>query len=286
MADNETLAGMLGDGTKSFLEYMKKAPGAAVDWLAGGAQAGAQPTLAMMQPGAADQPFLPTADGGGRLGLLASALTAPMTPMAVPKGGMVLGAGPAVRRGKSAPVPDVPFEPSITPQGAQMWHVTTPEAATSIRGEGFRPSASGEIGPGVYVIDSPDALTDSRFAGGERLNVNVNAPLLQVRDGTNRPLQVLRGLYGPAKGNEVYDQSRGQLFGPGGLPNWDYLQGLVRDAGHGGIQMTDHGSAKNTVVFDPQHAKVMNSRAPAPHAPQTDEQKRAAIAELLRNGGT
>lgn len=62
--------------------------GKAVDWLAGGAQVGAEPTLALMRGDALGEPFLPTAESGGRLGAIASAVTAPLVPGSAPAGAL------------------------------------------------------------------------------------------------------------------------------------------------------------------------------------------------------
>jgi hypothetical protein len=74
--------------------------GKAVDWLAGGAHVGAEPTLALMRGDALDQPFLPTADSGGRIGAIASALGSTLMPVGAPAG--ALGAGPVVRTAEAA----------------------------------------------------------------------------------------------------------------------------------------------------------------------------------------
>lgn len=67
-----------------------------IGWLAGGARSGAQPALNLMQPGAADKPFWPTLDSGGRIGEVASAISSVASPVKAPAG--ALGAGPVLRR--------------------------------------------------------------------------------------------------------------------------------------------------------------------------------------------
>lgn len=91
--------GLLGDVT----EYLRRSgrnlsgmPGGVVDWLAGGARMGAEPTMALMRGDAIDQPFLPNASSGGRVGAIASALGSTLMPVGAPTGS--LGAGPVLRR--------------------------------------------------------------------------------------------------------------------------------------------------------------------------------------------
>ncbi len=62
--------------------------GGLLDWLGGGARAGAEPTLALMRGDALNEPLLPTADSGGRIGAVASAITQPMVPGATPAGAL------------------------------------------------------------------------------------------------------------------------------------------------------------------------------------------------------
>lgn len=59
-----------------------------LQWLSGGAQAGAEPLMGLLRGDALDQPFLPTATSGGRVGAIASALTQPMVPGATPAGAL------------------------------------------------------------------------------------------------------------------------------------------------------------------------------------------------------
>lgn len=66
-----------------------------LQWLSGGAQAGAEPLMGLMRGDALDQPLLPTADSGGRIGAIASALGSTVMPVAAPTG--ALGAGPVMR---------------------------------------------------------------------------------------------------------------------------------------------------------------------------------------------
>lgn len=62
--------------------------GGAVDWLAGGAQAGAEPALSLYRGDDLDQPLLPSWESGGRsrLGAVASALNSHTIPGSVPAG--------------------------------------------------------------------------------------------------------------------------------------------------------------------------------------------------------
>lgn len=74
--------------------------GGLFDWLAGGAAAGAEPTMALMRGDAINEPLLPTATSGGRIGAIASALGSTVMPVAAPAG--ALGAGPVMRAGSAA----------------------------------------------------------------------------------------------------------------------------------------------------------------------------------------
>jgi hypothetical protein len=81
------LMGLLDDGE----EYLRRSGrnfGGLLDWLAGGARAGAEPTMALMRGDALGEPLLPTATSGGRIGAIASALTQPMVPGAAPAGAL------------------------------------------------------------------------------------------------------------------------------------------------------------------------------------------------------
>lgn len=71
-----------------------------LDWLAGGARAGAEPTLSLMRGDAINQPFLPNASSGGRIGAIASALGSTLMPVGAPTG--ALGAGPVMRAADAA----------------------------------------------------------------------------------------------------------------------------------------------------------------------------------------
>jgi hypothetical protein len=66
-----------------------------LEWLAGGAQAGAEPIMGLLRGDALDQPLLPTTESGGRLGAVASALGSTILPVGAPAG--ALGAGPVVK---------------------------------------------------------------------------------------------------------------------------------------------------------------------------------------------
>lgn len=88
----------------SFGEYLRRsgrnlaeAPQGLLDWLAGGARMGAEPTLALMRGDALGEPLLPTATSGGRLGAIASAVTQQMIPGGAPAGALsanLVGHGP------------------------------------------------------------------------------------------------------------------------------------------------------------------------------------------------
>ena len=87
--------GLLDDG-QEYLRRSGRNLGGLFDWLAGGAAAGAEPTMALLRGDALDQPLLPTADSGGRIGAIASAVGSTVMPVGAPAG--ALGAGPVARR--------------------------------------------------------------------------------------------------------------------------------------------------------------------------------------------
>lgn len=69
--------------------------GEAADWLAQGAKAGAEPTLALMRGDDLDQPLLPTVESGGRsrLGAVAGGLNPHLIPGATPAGALGIFGG-------------------------------------------------------------------------------------------------------------------------------------------------------------------------------------------------
>lgn len=94
------MAGLLDDITEYARRSGRNMTGL-LDWLGGGAQAGAEPTMALLRGDAIDQPLLPTADSGGRIGAVASAVGSTLMPVAAPTG--ALGAGPVVRGASAGP---------------------------------------------------------------------------------------------------------------------------------------------------------------------------------------
>lgn len=93
------MAGLLDD-VQEYARRSGRNLGGLLDWLGGGAQAGAEPTMALLRGDALDQPLLPTADSGGRIGAVASAVGSTLMPVAAPTG--ALGAGPVLRAADAA----------------------------------------------------------------------------------------------------------------------------------------------------------------------------------------
>ena len=110
-----------------------------------------------------------------------------------------------------------------------FFHVTKPEFATAIRADGFISSKSGELGPGVYLIDNPDGLEAERFRGGEVLQVSVQGNLAY---------------------DKIPDRRRPQI--------WDTIHKKTSDAGYVGIELQHQPGYhyKSTVVFDPSKITV------------------------------
>lgn len=291
MADNSDLASMLGNGTKSFLEYLKKAPGATVDWLAGGAKSGAEPTLAMMQPGAADQPFLPTADSGGRLGMLASALTGPMMPIKAPSGGAVLGAGPVFRTADKAldMAPEARAQRAAE-QGftADAYHGTTHDIRE------FDPARIGsETDPGYYGAGfyfAPDAAKASEYGDAVYpVKLKMQNPLvLRTMEEKDALDSIMRGPKDQYGASEVYPERATEWLRSKGYDGVTVMSERYPDQVSEYMIPDPQQIRSRFAAFDPAKAgssDLLASRAPLPAVPQTDEQKRAAIAALLRNGG-
>jgi hypothetical protein len=154
--------GLLDDG-QEYLRRSGRNLGGLFDWLAGGAQAGAEPTMALMRGDALDQPLLPTADSGGRIGAVASAIGSTVMPVKAPAG--ALGAGPVMRTGNAA----LDMSPEARAARAQAggfnldrrWYHGTGEDI-----KGFdRP---------VYVTDDP--VQASHYAEGLHLGGSGDAP--------------------------------------------------------------------------------------------------------------
>jgi hypothetical protein len=79
--------GLLDDGQEYLRRSGRNITGL-LDWLGGGAEAGAEPLMALMRGDALDEPFLPTADSGGRIGAIASVATNHALPGTMPKGSL------------------------------------------------------------------------------------------------------------------------------------------------------------------------------------------------------
>lgn len=132
--------------------------GKAVDWLAGGAHAGTEPTLALMRGDALDQPFLPTADSGGRIGAIASALGSTVMPVGAPAG--ALGAGPVLRTANAA----LDMSPEArAARAAEMGYTQPGYHSTRYDFNEFVPS---QWRGASYFADNPEAASRGAAAGG------------------------------------------------------------------------------------------------------------------------
>lgn len=89
------LSGLIGEYLRRSGRNLASGAGDAVDWLAQGAKAGAEPTLALMRGDDLDQPLLPTPESGGRsrLGAVASGLNPHLIPGAAPAGALGIFGG-------------------------------------------------------------------------------------------------------------------------------------------------------------------------------------------------
>ena len=181
----------------------------------------------------------------------------PGEPPAGPEGSKG-GGGGTEPAGPGEVRPEGRAEPAVAPSPGTaaldrpvLYHVTTPEAAESIRQNGFISSKDGELGPGVYLIGSPETLTAPKFANGEKLPVAVLGKVLVFQDGPNRPLQFLRALHGREEGARLYD---GMTWDE---KKWPSLHQAATRQGYVGLQVQGKtAEPKNTVIFDPAFVKV------------------------------
>ena len=155
-------------------------------------------------------------------------------------------------------------ESKPTPE-SQWFHRTTPEAAESIRSGGFRASETGDLGPGVYLVNDTSQMAGKWAPEGKAdIPVGVRGKLLKVRDGPNTGLNILEALYGRQEGSTRYDalSKQRRMFGPDGIYNWDTLHGEVKAAGYVGLTLERRG-VSGAVIFDPADA-VPNQSTPQP----------------------
>jgi hypothetical protein len=356
MADNSDLAGMLGEGTRQFQEYLRRSgrglsqgAGQAVDWLAGGAKSGADPVLGLMRGDAMGQPLLPTADSGGRLGAVASALTGPMMPIMAPKG--ALGAGPVMRTAETG----LDMSPEARAARAQeMGYTVDAYHGTKGNFDSFSPDKVGSnamnYGEGAYYFtDNPNvasgyAMADLPGAPGgayEQMvsnqadlakladNPRINALPESIRETARRAMAdtLKKNIAGTSERYQKALEGAPQVIpsklrfdnpyivDADGGQHWNFTPQAIKAAQEGGhdgaiirnvrdqphigkdvtvpstvyVPFNPNQIRSRNAAFDPAKANspdLLASRAPLPAAPQTEEQKRAAIAELLRNGGT
>lgn len=260
-----------------------------VDWLAGGAQMGAEPTMALMRGDAADQPFLPTAESGGRFGAIASALTGPMMPVMAPKG--ALGAGPVFAAADKA----LDMSPEARAARAREMGFDTSQPLYHGTGRDFEAFDNAKIqrdgfGYGTHVAESPILASKyaEQYSGGQQV----------------MPLYLRKGKVADP---DVYNAVSRQVEDEWGYPVEKEIARRLIDQGYDTIQYKhgvwsgmEPGTDTAYVALKPENIRSVNaafdpakagspdllaSRAPLPAAPQTDEQKRAAIAKLLKEGG-
>jgi hypothetical protein len=182
--DGQPDGGLLGD-VGEYLRRSGRNLGGLLDWLGGGAQAGAEPVMSLMRGDALDQPLLPTATSGGRIGAVASAIGSTLMPVAGPGG--ALGAGPVLRRATpELGLPDLPVEVlrgralDMTPEGraaraaeqrfdADVYHGTPEDfRAFDLSKSGSNVGASDSNGVFMFTND-PAYASEFTWKGGDQV---------------------------------------------------------------------------------------------------------------------
>lgn len=140
-------------------------------------------------------------------------------------------------------------------QQPRLYHLAQSRNVAAIREGGLKESAAGELGPGVYLTDDPTYLTDKRFENATQLSVELapKVKLLQVNQGPNYLLNVMRSLYDRAEATKVYDGLTPDQKRDPTLTAQDFAQ----KEGYQGIQLQGSQMAKNIVVFDAKNVRVM-----------------------------
>ena len=138
----------------------------------------------------------------------------------------------------------------------RLYHITNRPAADRIMKEGFIPSLSGEVGPGVYLTDNPELVPRSlwKWQGGlVNVVVDADARFLQLNDNApNVPLHILRQLTDHETGTSLYDKMNDQIW-TGSNVNWPLLHRMVQDKGYQGVHVGSGSSRYNNyLVFDPK----------------------------------
>lgn len=160
------MAGLLDEGQEYLRRSGRNLTGL-LEWLGGGARAGAEPTMALMRGDALDQPLLPTADSGGRIGAVASAVGSTVMPVKAPAG--ALGAGPVMRTTNAA----LDMSPEARAARAAEQGYTQPGYhATRYDFNEFVPS---QWRGASYFADNPEAASRGAAAGSNE-HVTLGGP--------------------------------------------------------------------------------------------------------------
>ena len=138
----------------------------------------------------------------------------------------------------------------------------------------FRPSEKGSIGPGVYL--SPDYAVAKNWSPSKVLRVRVHGALLDLAKPL--PSEILEEVF-----EEYSPEVRAQLMDPEDGYDWGALSAgektklveslavhpeegkalhkVAKAYGYVGLTHPFNGGPNETVVFDPQHAKIEKKRA-------------------------
>jgi hypothetical protein len=273
--------------------------GKAVDWLAGGAQAGAEPTLALMQPGAADQPFWPTADSGGRIGAVSSALTSVLNPVHAPAG--ALGAGPVMRTANAA----LDMSPEARAARAAEMGFDTTQPLYHGTGKDFTAFDNAKIqragfGYGHHVAESP--ILASKYA--EQYPTGQHVMPLYMRKGKVAGPDVYGAVSRQVEDELGYPVEREiskRLMGMG-YDTIEYKHGRWANMPEGTdtayVALKPENLRSTNAAFDPARSgesDLLASRAGVPAVPQQQPQpedpataaaRSAWIQQHLARGGT
>lgn len=161
------------------------------------------------------------------------------------------------------------FKEWIENVGESFFHTTTREAAENIFKNGFATGINNslELGPGVYLSVNrktfPTHLSN-RSQNYEVVTIEVevdpSVKFVEIKDGPNTAIEILRSIYGYDQGNKVYGKIN--VFNPIGsnksMYNWRLLHNIAIKEGYDGIRRTgvDHTAGnRDVVVFDASKVK-------------------------------
>jgi hypothetical protein len=228
--------------------------GGLLDWLGGGAVAGAEPIMALMRGDAADQPFLPTADSGGRIGAVASAVGSTVMPAKAPAG--ALGAGPVMRGTKLDMAPE-----ARAARAAEQGYTVDAYHGTRADFDQFAGrNRYGQAQPQYFALaDEPGAASyaSSYAEGGRVIPVKLNMDrVLDARKPDD--LAALRTVIDNdwQLGRDGADEFIKRKF-KDGLPGWgdDNLFRALDEAGYLGVVLRERPDLTSVAMWEPSNIR-------------------------------